>query len=149
MFAGWYVKIKSLVFSVSHQEQQAQDLPFVRSLPVLENRVTVTRLASTDENRYKGIDLTDPLRTYPWSCTLSAKLIEFSGLFPEWANMTNPVINYVERITFQNVIVTCPGIGPPSSDYRSLEVVPDLDRLDLTRDLKDQQTQTMISMPMP
>ena len=133
------MKIKSLVFSVTHQEQQTRDLTFVRGLPVLENRVIITRLASTAENQHKAIELNDPLRTYPWSCTFRAKLIRFSGLFPEWANMANPVINFAERITFQNVIVTCPGIGPPSSDYRSLEVVPDLDRLDLTRDLKDQR----------
>ena len=139
MFEDWYVKIKSLLFPVRYQERQAGDLLTVRSLPVLENPISITRLASVVESRCSMFDLNDPSVMSPGCCSFRARLIEYSGLFPEWADETNPVANLAKRKHWNSiVIVTCPGIGPPSSGRWPFEVVPDLVRLDLTRDLKDQ-----------
>ena len=109
-----------------------------QSFPKTTGIVILTRPACSVEDCISYKLLTDPISKYSGCCLLRAKLVTASGLFPGLIAST-PVTNIAEVIKFSSTVVTRPGIGPPSDDNASSEVVPDLDGLDLTRDLKDQQ----------
>ena len=132
-------------------------LPFskLELYPVVQNSIVIPsepvglialmQPTSTVEDSVSFTRLRDPTEKYSGCRLLQAKLVMASGLFPGLI-ASNPETYVAETIQFSNSVGSRPGIGPSSDDILSSEVVPDLDGLDVTRDLKDQQGSSALEL---